>query len=668
MQIQEIQAKILALTNELKDHNYRYYVLAEPVISDQQFDIKLKELEALEKEYPTLVQVDSPTRMVGGGLIEDFKTVPHKRRMMSLGNTYSEEELREFDERVKKSLGLDHVEYVCELKIDGLAISLFYENGQLVQAVTRGDGFQGDDVTENVKTIRSVKQQLHGNFPQSFEIRGEIFMHRKGFEKLNALRVSQGEAEYANPRNVASGSLKIKDPNEVAKRPLDITLYHFLSDTNPFQTHSESLENAHQWGLKTAENSKNCRNIEEVFSYLTHWGEARHELGYDTDGVVIKVNSFRYQEELGFTAKVPRWAIAYKFQTETASSTLLGITYQVGRTGAITPVAELQPVQLLGTTVKRASMHNANEIERLDVRVGDAIFVEKGGEIIPKIVGVDFSRRPEQSQPHIYITHCPECNTELVRKEGEAHHYCPNVDECPPQAIGKIEHFVGRKAMDIQSIGSEMAETLYTAGLVRDLADLYDLTFEQVLALDRVGEKTATNLIQGIEESKKQPFERVLFGLGIRYVGETVAKKLASAMGNIDNLMSAPEETLITVDEIGERIAESVVQYFAEPKHREGIERMKSAGLQFTAAEKVSLGDNLTGKTMVISGVFAKHSRDEIKLMIEAHGGKVGSGVTGKTDYLVAGDGIGPSKLEKATQLGVQIIDEDTFLDLISNQ
>ena len=668
MQIQEIQAKILALTNELKDHNYRYYVLAEPVISDQQFDIKLKELEALEKEYPTLAIADSPTRMVGGGLIEDFKTVPHKRRMMSLGNTYSEEELREFDERVKKSLGLDNVEYVCELKIDGLAISLFYENGQLVQAVTRGDGFQGDDVTENVKTIRSVKQQLHGNFPQSFEIRGEIFMHRKGFEKLNTLRVSQGEAEYANPRNVASGSLKIKDPDEVAKRPLDITLYHFLSDTNPFQTHSESLENAHQWGLKTAENSKNCRNIEEVFSYLTHWDEARHELGYDTDGVVIKVNSFRYQEELGFTAKVPRWAIAYKFQTETASSTLLGITYQVGRTGAITPVAELQPVQLLGTTVKRASLHNANEIERLDVRVGDAIFVEKGGEIIPKIVGVDFSRRSEQSQPHIYITHCPECNTELVRKEGEAHHYCPNIDECPPQAIGKIEHFVGRKAMDIQSIGSEMAETLYTAGLVRDLADLYDLTFEQVLALDRVGEKTATNLIQGIEESKKQPFERVLFGLGIRYVGETVAKKLASAMGNIDNLMSAPEETLITVDEIGERIAESVVQYFAEPKHCDGIERMKAAGLQFTASEKVSLGDHLTGKTMVISGVFAKHSRDEIKLMIEAHGGKVGSGVTGKTDYLVAGDGIGPSKLEKATQLGVQIIDEDTFLDLISNQ
>lgn len=665
MQIAEVQAKIQALSAELKEHNYRYYVLAEPSISDHQFDIKLKELEALEKQYPELTLADSPTQHVGGSLLEEFKTVPHKRRMLSLGNTYSEEELLEFDERVRKSLGIAEVEYVCELKIDGLAISLFYENGQLAQAITRGDGFQGDDVTENVKTIRSVKQQLHGNYPTSFEIRGEIFMHRKGFEKLNAQRAEHGEPQYANPRNVASGSLKIKDPKEVAKRPLDITLYHFLADSNPFSSHSESLQNAHQWGIKTAEHSQTCPNIQAVFQYLNHWNEARHHLGYDTDGVVIKVNSFRYQEELGFTAKVPRWAIAYKFQTETASSTLLGITYQVGRTGAITPVAELQPVQLLGTTVKRASLHNANEIERLDVRVGDAVFVEKGGEIIPKIVGVDFSRRNPNSVPHPYITHCPECNTPLQRKEGEAQHYCPNIDECPPQAIGKIEHFVGRKAMDIQSIGAEMAETLYSAGLVKDLPDLYTLTFEQVLALDRVGEKTATNLIQGIEESKKQPFERVLFGLGIRYVGETVAKKLAAGMGNIDNLMAASAEQLIGIDEIGERIAESVVQYFSDPKHIMGIESMKAAGLIFTAIEKVSLGDTLAGKTMVISGVFAKHSRDEIKALIEAHGGKVGSGVTGKTDYLVAGDGIGPSKLEKAVQLGVQIISEDQFLELL---
>lgn len=666
MQSHEISAKILALSNELNDHNYRYYVLAEPVISDQEFDLKLKELEALEKQFPEFALPNSPTKTVGGGLLDEFKTVPHKRRMLSLGNTYSEEELLEFDERVRKSLGIDAVEYVCELKIDGLAISLFYENGQLIQAVTRGDGFQGDDVTENVKTIRSVTQQLHGNYPTSFEIRGEIFMHRKGFERLNQQRQAQGEATYANPRNVASGSLKIKDAKEVAKRPLDITLYHFLSDQYPFATHSESLIQAQSWGIKTAEHSQTCRSIEEVFDYLKRWDAARHDLGFDTDGVVIKVNSLRHQEELGFTAKVPRWAIAYKFQTETATSKLLGITYQVGRTGAITPVAELQPVALLGTTVKRASLHNANEIERLDVRIGDTVFVEKGGEIIPKIVGVDFSRRAENSIPHMYITHCPECNSELQRNDGEAQHYCLNSEECPPQAIGKIEHFVGRKAMDIQSIGSEMAETLYQQGLVKELADLYFLTFDQVLALDRVGEKTAMNLIEGIETSKSQPFERVLFGLGIRYVGETVAKKLAQGLGNIDAIMVATEEQLVAIDEIGERIAESVVQYFSEEKHRMGIERMKAAGLTFTAIQKESLGDGLAGKTMVISGVFAKHSRDEIKVMIEAHGGKVGSGVTGKTDFLVAGDGIGPSKLEKATQLGVNIIDEDTFLTMIS--
>jgi len=666
MQSHEISAKILALSNELNDHNYRYYVLAEPVISDQEFDLKLKELEVLEKQFPEFALPNSPTKTVGGGLLDEFKTVPHKRRMLSLGNTYSEEELLEFDERVRKSLGIDAVEYVCELKIDGLAISLFYENGQLIQAVTRGDGFQGDDVTENVKTIRSVTQQLHGNYPTSFEIRGEIFMHRKGFERLNQQRQAQGEATYANPRNVASGSLKIKDAKEVAKRPLDITLYHFLSDQYPFATHSESLIQAQSWGIKTAEHSQTCRSIEEVFDYLKRWDAARHDLGFDTDGVVIKVNSLRHQEELGFTAKVPRWAIAYKFQTETATSKLLGITYQVGRTGAITPVAELQPVSLLGTTVKRASLHNANEIERLDVRIGDTVFVEKGGEIIPKIVGVDFSRRAENSVPHMYITHCPECNSELQRNDGEAQHYCLNSEECPPQAIGKIEHFVGRKAMDIQSIGSEMAETLYQQGLVKELADLYFLTFDQVLALDRVGEKTAMNLIEGIETSKSQPFERVLFGLGIRYVGETVAKKLAQGLGNIDAIMVATEEQLVAIDEIGERIAESVVQYFSEEKHRMGIERMKAAGLTFTAIQKESLGDGLAGKTMVISGVFAKHSRDEIKVMIEAHGGKVGSGVTGKTDYLVAGDGIGPSKLEKATQLGVNIIDEDTFLTMIS--
>lgn len=666
MESNQAQSQIIALSNELKDHNYRYYVLAEPTITDQQFDIKLKELEALEKQHPQFARPDSPTQNVGGALLEEFKTVPHKRRMLSLGNTYSEEELLEFDERVRKSLGVEHLEYVCELKIDGLAISLFYENGILIQAVTRGDGFQGDDVTENVKTIRSVTQNLHGNFPASFEIRGEIFMHRKGFERLNQQRQLHGEANYANPRNVASGSLKIKDAKEVAKRPLDITLYHFMSDQNNFSTHSESLEQAKSWGIKTADHSQICSSIKEVFDFLKRWDTARHDLGFDTDGVVIKVNSLRYQDELGFTAKVPRWAIAYKFQTETATSKLLDITYQVGRTGAITPVAELQPVSLLGTTVKRASLHNANEIERLDVRVGDTVFVEKGGEIIPKIVGVDFSQRTGGSSAHFYITHCPECNSELQRNEGEAQHYCLNTEECPPQAIGKIEHFVGRKAMDIQSIGSEMAETLYREGLVKELADLYDLTYEQVLALDRVGEKTAMNLIEGIRTSKSQPFERVLFGLGIRYVGETVAKKLAQGLGNIDAVMSATVDALISIDEIGDRIAESVVHYFSEEKHRQGISRMKEAGLTFTAIQKESLSHSLLGKTLVISGVFAQHSRDQIKAMIEAHGGKVGSGVTGKTDYLVAGEGIGPSKLEKATQLKVTIIDEYAFLNLLN--
>lgn len=666
MESNQAQSQIIALSNELKDHNYRYYVLAEPTITDQQFDIKLKELEALEKQHPQFARPDSPTQNVGGALLEEFKTVPHKRRMLSLGNTYSEEELLEFDERVRKSLGVEHLEYVCELKIDGLAISLFYENGILIQAVTRGDGFQGDDVTENVKTIRSVTQNLHGSFPASFEIRGEIFMHRKGFERLNQQRQLHGEANYANPRNVASGSLKIKDAKEVAKRPLDITLYHFMSDQNNFSTHSESLEQAKSWGIKTADHSQICSSINEVFDFLKRWDTARHDLGFDTDGVVIKVNSLRYQDELGFTAKVPRWAIAYKFQTETATSKLLGITYQVGRTGAITPVAELQPVSLLGTTVKRASLHNANEIERLDVRVGDTVFVEKGGEIIPKIVGVDFSQRTGGSSAHFYITHCPECNSELQRNEGEAQHYCLNTEECPPQAIGKIEHFVGRKAMDIQSIGSEMAETLYRQGLVKELADLYDLTYEQVLALDRVGEKTAMNLIEGIRTSKSQPFERVLFGLGIRYVGETVAKKLAQGLGNIDAVMSATVDALISIDEIGDRIAESVVHYFSEEKYRQGISRMKEAGLTFTAIQKESLSHSLLGKTLVISGVFAQHSRDQIKAMIEAHGGKVGSGVTGKTDYLVAGEGIGPSKLEKATQLKVTIIDEYAFLNLLN--
>ncbi len=665
MQSYEVEAQIKALSDELKGLNYHYYVLAESVISDLEFDLKIKQLQALESEFPQFALADSPTQLVGGLVIDEFKSVPHKRRMLSLGNTYCEEDLNEFDERVKKSLGIDEVEYICELKIDGLAISLFYENGILTQALTRGDGFRGDDVTENVKTIRSITKTLHGNYPSSFEIRGEIFMHRKGFEKLNSKRRELGEDEYANPRNVAVGSLKMKETAGVARRPLDIVLYHFLSDKNLFESHQESLQAAHSWGLKTADHSKICQGMNGVFDYLHTWETKRKMLGFDIDGIVVKVNGIRFQEELGFTAKVPRWAISYKFQTETATSTLLAIVFQVGRTGAITPVAEIAPIVLLGTTVKRASLYNANEIERLDIRLGDTVFVEKGGEIIPKIVGIDFTKRSVNSRAFVYIDRCPECNTPLSRDEGEVNHYCRNHDNCRPQAIGKIEHFSSRKAMDIQSIGTEMAETLYTSGLVKDLPDLYDLQFEQLTALDRVGDKTAHNLLEGIHQSKSQAFERVLFGLGIRYVGETVAKKLAMAMGNIDNLQKADLAELVTIDEIGERIAESVIQYFKDPNHIKGIERMKLSGLQFSTVPKNSLGKSLSGKTMVVSGVFAIYSRDDITQIIESYGGKVGSSISSKTDYLIAGEGVGPSKLAKAQQLSIPIIDESTLLTLI---
>ncbi len=662
----QAKLQIDELTSTLKEHNYRYYVLSEPTISDLEFDRLLKQLEYLETQFPDLAHTDSPTRMVGGGIINEFETVKHRRRMLSLGNTYNETELREFDNRIQKAIG-GEIEYVCELKIDGLAISLFYENGKLVQAVTRGDGVQGDDVTANVRTIRSLNTDLHGNFPSEFEIRGEIFMHRKGFEKLNRDRIAVGEPAYANPRNVASGSLKLKDSAEVAKRPLDITLYHLLGDNLPYKTHAECIEAARSWGLKTAETTEVCKGIDEVIRFLDKWDKKRHDLGFDTDGVVIKVNSLALQEELGYTAKVPRWAIAYKFQTESATTRLLDITYQVGRTGAITPVAELEPVFLLGTTVKRASLHNANEIERLDVRVGDMVFVEKGGEIIPKITGVDFSQRPENSQPTAYITHCPECGSALVRKENEAQHYCPNEDGCAPQVIGKIEHFVARKAMNIDSIGSEMAKTLYNNGLVKDISDLYGLKTTDLLQLDRMGEKSAQNIIDGIQQSKNIPFERVLFGMGIRHIGETVAKKLAQSIGNIETLMAADKETLTSIDEIGEVIAESLVNYFAEPEHRKLVDKLKAAGLQMESAVKENAqgGTALTGLIFVISGVFSKFSRDEAKDIIEAQGGKCSGSVSSKTDYLLAGEGMGPAKLEKATQLGVKIISEDDLVNMI---
>ena len=665
MELANAKLRIEQLTNTLKDHNYRYYVLAEPIISDFDFDQILKELEHLELQFPQFADPNSPTKKVGGSVSEGFITVKHQRPMLSLANSYNEEELREFDDRICKATGLSAIEYVCELKIDGLAISVFYENGKLVQAITRGDGIQGDDVTENVKTIRSLTHTLSGNYPEKFEMRGEIFMHRKGFDRLNEQRKAAGEVEYANPRNVASGSLKTKDTAEVAKRPLDIYLYYLLADEGRFSNHAESLEAAKSWGLKIAETSKVCNGIDQVLAFLHEWDEKRHDLSFDTDGVVIKVNNKNLQEELGFTAKTPRWAIAYKFQTETATTKLLGITYQVGRTGAITPVAELQPVALLGTTVKRASLHNANEMQRLDVRIGDMVFVEKGGEIIPKIVGIDFSQRALDSQPETYITHCPECQTELVRAEGEAQHYCPNDQLCPPQVIGKIEHFVGRKAMDIQSIGSEMAETLYRNNLVKTAADLYDLTFEQLIQLDRMGEKSANNIIDGIQASKQQPFERVLFAMGIRYIGETVAKKLVAAFLTIEALMAASVEDMLAVDEIGDRIAQTLFQTLQNPRIVQEIERFKFAGLRFETQKIEKASEKLAGKIFVISGVFENHSRDELKDLVENNGGKMASGITSKTNFLIAGSGVGPSKLEKAQQLGVTFLSEDELLNMI---
>ena len=665
MQRPEAQQRIAQLSSDLRRHNYLYYVKAEPEISDYEFDTLLKELENLESQFPDLISSDSPTQKVGSDSIGDFQTEKHQRPMLSLGNTYNAEELREFDARIRKALEIDTVIYSCELKIDGLAISLQYEKGVLVKAITRGDGVQGDVVTDNVKTLRRLPPKLKDNAPAKFEIRGEIFMHRKGFERLNAERAASGQALYANPRNVASGSLKIKDSREVAKRPLDILLYHYYGEDQVFSSHSQGLHEARNWGLPVPETSKVCEGIDAVIDFLQEWEIKRHDLSFDTDGVVVKVDSISQQEELGFTAKIPRWAIAYKFPTETAQTLLLGISYQVGRTGAITPVAELEPVLLLGTTVKRASLHNSNEMQRLDIRVGDRVYVEKGGEIIPKITGVVLESRDSNTPVQEFIETCPECHTPLVRAEGEAQHYCPNSRQCPPQVVGKLEHFIGRKAMDIQSVGSELCETLYRAHLVSNVADFYDLTESDILQLDRMGEKSATNIIKGIADSKSQAFERVLFALGIRFVGETVAKKLAFAFEDIDALSQADAEALIGVDEIGERIAESVIQYFKDPENQDIIKRLKAHGLIFKAEKQEAKGDELAGKVVVISGVFEIHSRDALKAMVEAHGGKIGSGVSAKTSFLLAGSGIGPSKLAKAESLGVPLLSETEFLALL---
>lgn len=664
----EVKSKIEALRKELNEHNYNYYVLDNATISDFEFDQKLKELEALEQKYPEFFDADSPTQRVGGAITKNFETIVHRNRMYSLDNSYSQEDLLDWEKRIQKALGDVPMEYTCELKYDGASISITYEDGVLVRAVTRGDGVQGDDVTNNIKTIKSVPIRLKGNdYPKSFDIRGEIILPFAGFERMNQELIEIGETPYANPRNTAAGSLKLQDSAEVAKRPLECLLYNLIGSDLGFETQYEGLEKARQWGFKVPTVSKLAKNMDEVLEFIAYWDVHRHELPYETDGVVVKVNSLHDQEELGFTAKSPRWAIAYKFKAEQGETLLESIVYQVGRTGAITPVANLAPVQLAGTTVRRASLHNADQIAKLDVRVGDYVYVEKGGEIIPKIVGVNTAVRPSDSQPTVYITTCPECNTPLKRNKGEAQHYCPNVYGCPPQIAGRIQHFISRKAMDIEGLGEETVVLLYNNGLIKDYADLYELKKEDVLPLERMAEKSADNLIKGIEASKAIPFERVLYGLGIRFVGETVAKKLANHYKSIDALAVAPMLEMMMVDEIGERIAQSVIDFFSNDINKQTIERLKAYGVQMVLEEKEStvVSDLLKGKTIVVSGVFTQVSREELKQMIEDHGGKNGSSISSKTDYVVAGDKMGPSKLEKANQLGITILTEEAFLMMI---
>ncbi|KEZ92988.1 NAD-dependent DNA ligase LigA [Nonlabens ulvanivorans] len=679
--------QIQSLRDELREHNYNYYVNDNPTISDFEFDKKLEQLKTLEAAHPEFYDSTSPSVRVGGEVTKNFNTVKHINRMYSLDNSYSIEDLRDWERRIKKIVDGD-IQYTCELKYDGASISLHYENGKFVQAVTRGDGNQGDEVTANVRTIKSVPLQLKGDdVPAKFEIRGEIVLPWDGFHKMNEERAEQGLDLYRNPRNTASGSLKLQDSAEVAKRPLDCLLYQLAGENLPVKSQFDSLMLARKWGFKAPQESKLVNSIEEVFEYINHWDVARKELPYETDGVVIKVNSLDQQDELGFTAKAPKWAMAYKFAAEQVSTRLEEITYQVGRTGSITPVANLEAVEISGTTVRRASLHNADQIEKLDIRVGDEVYVEKGGEIIPKIVAVDLTKRPENSTPTVYATHCPECNTELVRNEGDAKHYCPNDMACPPQVKGRIEHFISRKAMDIDGIGAETVGQLVDAGFINNYADLYDLTVEQVLPLERMAQKSAENMINGIEASKQVPFERVLFGLGIRYVGETIAKKLAKHYKNIDSLFNMPAEPektsidlfadvssaadkkieeLTAVPEIGESIAQSLVEFIQNEDQMAIVERLKKAGLQFALSEEQLEGqtDKLSGKSFVISGVF-KMSRNDLKKLVEDNGGKNSSSISSKTDYLIRGDKMGPSKLEKAEKLSITMISEQEFLAMI---
>lgn len=683
MNSQEALRAIESLTEQINYHSELYYQQSRSEISDYNFDQLLEQLASLELEFPDHKKEDSPTQRVGGTITKNFETVTHKYRMMSLGNTYSKEELIDWDNRVAKGLDTTDYEYFCELKFDGVALSLTYENGVLKRAVTRGDGVQGDDITANAKTIRTIPLRLKGNVPTAFEVRGEAFFPKPEFERVNQEREDIGEERLANPRNAASGTLKMQNSAVVASRRLDCFLYYLLGEELIYPTHSESMRRIEQWGFNVSPTYRLCKTIDEVLEYIAEWEDRRHTLASETDGVVVKVNRLDQQDELGFTAKSPRWAISYKYKAESASTTLESISYQVGRTGSVTPVANLKPVLLAGTTVKRASLHNANEIERLEIRIGDIVSVEKGGEIIPKITGVDFSQRDMFSVPVTYITHCPECNTELVRSEGEANHYCPNTEGCFPQIQGRIEHFIQRKAMNIDSLGTETIRGLLDRGLIKNYADLYSLSYDDLNGLEfrtfsekkgeyslrSLREKSASNIIKAIDESRSMPFEKVLFGLGIRYVGQTVAEKLVTYFENIDNLALATLETLIEVPEIGQRIAQSVVQFFSAEQNQQLIDQLKAARLQFEIVKReiISEGVSLIDKSFVISGVFTQFSRDELKEKIKANGGRVVSSISAKLDYLVAGDKMGPAKLEKATKLEVQIISETEFLSLLEN-
>ncbi|MGE5418986.1 MAG: NAD-dependent DNA ligase LigA [Chloroflexota bacterium] len=665
----EAKDRIDKLRKELEEHNYNYYVLNQPAISDFEYDILLNELDTLEKKFPEFASGDSPTRRIGSDLQTEFVQYPHAYPMLSLGNTYSEDELREFDARIKKALS-ETVEYVCELKFDGASISITYRNGSMLRALTRGDGTRGDDVTVNVRTIRSLPIKMNvKEIPGEFIVRGEILMPRSVFERINKERTKAGLVPFANPRNAAAGTLKTLDTRIVASRSLTCMIYFLLSEDLPHDTHYDNLMKTKQWGFNVADSMKLCRNIDEVFAFVSHWDTERKKLPFDIDGVVIKVNSLRQQEELGFTAKSPRWAIAYKFKAETASTKLKSVVFSVGRTGTVTPVANLEPVFLSGSTVKRATLHNADQIAILDLHLNDIVFVEKGGEVIPKIVGVDVTARDENSKRIEFVTNCPECGTALVKNEGEANHFCPNYLHCPPQIKGRIEHFIGRRAMNIEGLGEETVDLLFSRKMIRTFADLYDLKKEDLVPLERMGEKSASNIISSIMKSVNVPYPRVLYALGIRHVGETVAKTVAKKFRNIDDLMNAALGDIMAVHEIGPKIAASIVAYFADNDNKEVIDRLKAAGVTLSDSSVAGKsGESLAGKTIVISGTFEKHSRDEYKEIIENNGGKNSSSISGSTSFILAGENMGPAKKEKASELGIPLVDENEFLKIIGEE